>query len=478
MSEPLSRDTAVRALLRLSEYREGLVFEKVVDANLLTDYTDTDFAVGAKFQDGGAGMWFEFAWEYPTSPTEYVVGPALGLSFTLLLPEDLTQALSGQSAELSCTVDLFGADGNEINRTCEDPSFTLHRQGETVYAAGPNDEEISAECRGSYWYLPITAELTYSVGNAVPVHKIAPRITMQLDGYAGQFFVNDLDISSQGKQVIFCDFDFETAYGQPAREQFRFGVTDERLIAWEVVDRIGQATAANALRMGVRFTGEPYEPENEAFLGGIDTTLLHNPEHDWRNWGGLTCWWHLDGTTGSLASLEYGIVIPKGITYTGGAETAMVGFGAGIGFGSYNANQGAGNTELKEFALPNINIYSSQNGNTVFSTWGSGKISVTEYKDCYYARYTGETETPVMDYALSVVKMSWTGDSAIYDGYFYLTDFALSYGDETVLSYTAGSDMPSEMFSCYNHGSNGSYYYWNELNTSNYHLGLDTLPIQ
>lgn len=478
LNEPLSRDTAVRALLRLSEYREGLVFEKVVDENLLPDYTDTDFAVGAQFRDGEASMYFEFAWEYPISPTEYVAGPTLDLSFVLLLPEDLTQAFCVQPAELSCAVDLFGVDQEELNRTHEDPVFTLRRRGETVYAADPNGEEISAERRGSCWYLPITAELTYFTENAVPVNKIAPRMTIHLDGYEGRFFVNDLDISSGGKQVIFCDFDFETAYGQPAKEQFRFGVTDERLISWEAVDRIGQTTAANALRMGVRFTGEPYEHKREVFLDGIDTSLLHNPEHDWRNWGGFTCWWHVDGTTDSLASLEYGIVIPKEITYAGGAQAAGIDLGAGIGFGSYNAHQGAGNTDLKEYAAPNINIYPSQNGNMVFSIWGSGKISVTVYKDCYYVRYFGETETPFMDYALSVVKLSWTGDSAIYNGYFYLTDFTLSYGNETILSYTAGSDMPSELFSCYNHGSNGSYYYWNDLGTSNYHLGLDTLSIK
>ena len=478
LDKPLSRDTAVRALLRLSEYCDGMVFAEIIDKDILPDHADTDFAVGSPFQNGEASLMLEFVWEYPSSPTEYIVDPVLNMSFDLLLPNELIQMLSQQLAELRCAVDLIGTDNKEINRAHDDPCFNLHLQDGAVYAVDQNSQEFSAVSCGNYWRIPISTKITYLTKTALSVNAFAPHMTLYMDGYEGRFFVNDLDISSGGKQVIFCDFDFETAYGQPAREQFRFGVTDERLISWEAVDQIGQTTVANALRMGVRFTGEPYEPKSEAFLDGIDTSLLHNPEHDWRDWGGLTCWWHLDGHTDLPIKLEYGIVIPREITYADDAETTGITLNGSFGFGSYNAFREGSNQELKEYEVPNINIYPSQNGNTTFNTWGNGNISVTAYNDCYYVRYSGETEVSDMDYTLSVIKLSWTGDAAVYSGYFYLTDFSLYSEGETVLSYCVGEDTPSELFHCYNHGTNGSYYYWNDLGSSNYHLGLDTLSIK
>ncbi len=478
LDEPLSRDTAVRALLRLGEYRDGLVFDAVIDEDILPDHSGTDFAVGATFEEGKAELGFSFRWEFPLSETQYSVGTEMSMGFTLLLPDALVRALAEQKGELTCTVDIFGEDMEEIYRSAEDPSFSLSLEGNKLCARSMDGEESFGTLQGNCWRLPILTGLSYQLQSRTAVNLISPRISLNIPGYEGSFYVDDLLISSLGKELISCDFDYVTAYGRSGEEQFSFNVTDGRLWTWTAADLIGAEEKSDALRIGVNFTGESYEPNSGEFLESVDTGLLHNQENDWRNWGGFTGWWHSEGRVDSQVTLEYGLIIPKDLDFSDEVEETGLNLGGGFGFGSYDAYDGEGNEELKEYEAPNINIYPGCNGNTVINTWGDGEISVTAYNDCYYVRYTGSAEVPETDYELAVVKLSWTGDAVSYSGYFYLTDFSLSCGGETILSYTSGEDAPEELFHCYNHGTNGSYYYWKELGSSNYNLGFEALAVK
>ena len=478
LDRPLSRDRAVRALLRLTEYREGLVFDAVVDRELLPDYDGADFALGAPFQEGRAELGLSFQWESQVSDTRYTLGPELEMSFRLLLPDSLVRALEGQGAELLCAVDVFGEDMAEISRSCEDALFRLSYEEGRLLAEGADGEKFTGSPEGKRWQLDLRTDMSYETEGSIRVNMLCPRLHMSLQGYEDSFYTDDLVLSSLGKDIVSCDFDFTTAYGRSGEEQFTLDLTDERLWGWTLVESIGEQREADCLRIGVNFTGESYEPESEEFLGSVDTGGLHNPEHDWRNWGGLTCWWHMEGRTGAQAELKYGMVIPKDIEFGPEAEEPGLDLGAGFGFGSYYAYDGAGNQELKEYEAPAIKVWPGGNGNTVISAWGDADISVTAYNDCYYVEYTGRAELPEEDYELAVVKLSWTGDAVTYSGYFYLTGLSLSCGDEEILRLSPGEETPAELFHCYNHGTNGSYYYWSEQGSSNYHLGFDSLKME
>lgn len=103
-----------------------------------------------------------------------------------------------------------------------------------------------------------------------------------------------------------------------------------------------------------------------------------------------------------------------------------------------------------------------------------GSSKLTEYADCWILTLSGDLDIAESDTDADFISMQVkTSASEIsYSGYWYYDNFHIKDRNTIYKNFDYDSELPHDF---YNHGTNGSYYYWNNIGSDIYHFGFDTI---
>ncbi len=438
--------------------------------SLLPNNKDEDFALYSYVNPDDKTI-FEFSFV-----SDQIIEKNLFFEFDLLIPKNVEESIKNKKGMLisRATVDVYQIDQTEIIKKADDfKNIPISlKNGKLIFTKSNGEQIIGKDC-GLYYSFHIKEQMNYEVKNQQTAHKFVLRVDIfvEKDGYDGEIYIDNIILSNINKTIAKCDFN--NRYGIKGQEGMQIHVGNNKntdLKLWGRIDDIGKIISFNALRAEVESTGEAYEPNSSLYLGNIDKNELHNPEHDWRNWMGESIWWHdgYDLPNNLIGSTK--IVIPKE-TFKGFInQDSYIDINVSFVLTS-GGNEVSHNLLNEDFIITRLKVNSK--GVVFCDSITRGEVLLTEYSDSWLVTLRGQLKNKISSTEHLSMQVKETLSGVNYRGYWYYTDFLIMDGDKEVENFKMnGNDFPDDF---YNHGTNGSYYYWNHTGSYIYHHGLDNI---